>query len=91
MPNTQSPDDRCTAHRIQLERHGSRLTYLEERVAVHDRTLYGYNGQQDGIVSIVHGLDDERKERRSNSGMIKLTLLAVVLDMLAHFAIAAWR
>lgn len=74
-----------------MEQHGSRLTYIEERVAVHDRTLYGYNGQQDGIVSMVHGLDEDRRERRSNNWMIKLTLLAVVLDMLAHFAIAAWK
>jgi hypothetical protein len=58
---------------------------------VHDRTLFGFNGQHDGIVSKVHELDELRRDKNQNGFLIKLTLLAVVLEGVAQLAIAAWK
>lgn len=83
--------DRCVNHEITMQRHETEIASMRDRVTTHDRTLFGYNGTQRGIVSTVHELDAERRARKSNTTLIRLTLLAVVLEGLTQIALAAWK
>ena len=89
--DTPSEDSRCVQHTIALQSHESRLGHAEERINVHDRTLFGYNGREQGLVGRFQAMDDLQREGKKNRFLILLTLLACVLEGGIAISIAVMR
>lgn len=91
LDDNPSEDSRCVQHTIALQSHESRLGHAEERINVHDRTLFGFNGREQGLVGRFQALDEMEREGKKNRFLILLTLLACVLEGGVAIWIAAWR
>jgi hypothetical protein len=64
---------------------------VEERVVVHDRTIFGFNGKEPGLRARVDAIEDAATEYRKNRFLVLVTLLACVLEGGVAIGIAALK
>jgi hypothetical protein len=91
LDDTPAEDSRCIQHTIALQSHESRLGHAEERINVHDRTLFGFNGREQGLVGRFEAMSEMEREGKKNRFLILLTLLACVLEGGIAISIAVLR
>jgi len=64
---------------------------MAERVDVHDRTLFGFNGQAPGLLARVTAIEDATTEYRKNRFLMLVTVVACVLEGGVAIGIAVLR
>lgn len=80
-----------TQHQMQLQDHGLRLGHVEERVEVHDRTIFGFNGKEPGMAARLQGIENAAVEYRKNRFLMICTLLTCVIEGGIAIGIAAFK
>lgn len=85
------PDSRCFQHTMSLQSHESRIGHMEDRIDVHDKTLFGFNGTEPGLRARVAAIEDATIEYRKNRFLVLCTLLACVIEGGVAIGIAAFK